>query len=37
MRYLKKDFWLDFVAVLPLPQVLPIWQQWLWIPISFVL
>jgi cyclic nucleotide gated channel len=29
MRYLKKDFWLDFVAVLPLPQVLPISQQWL--------
>jgi cyclic nucleotide gated channel len=23
MRYLKKDFWLDFVALLPLPQVLP--------------
>ncbi len=26
MRYLKKDFWLDFVALLPLPQVLPISQ-----------
>ncbi len=37
IRYLKKDFWLDFVAVLPLPQVLPISQQWLWLPISFLL
>jgi hypothetical protein len=25
------------VAVLPLPQVLPISQQWLWLPISFLL
>jgi hypothetical protein len=25
------------VTVLPLPQVLPISQQWLWLPISFVL
>jgi len=29
MRYLKKDFWLDLAALLPLPQVLPNHKQWL--------
>jgi cyclic nucleotide gated channel len=28
-RYLKKDFWLDLAALLPLPQVLPNHKQWL--------
>ncbi|CAM6067411.1 unnamed protein product [Sphagnum tenellum] len=29
IRYLKKDFWLDLAALLPLPQVLPNHKQWL--------